>query len=78
MTYSYDKLKEELAIGIEIVFVYRNEKYSISHNREGWYLTKFTDSENYHAFSDWEELLLQSRVDGKSLKEIWSQVTEVY
>jgi len=73
MKYSYLELKEDLSIGHEVEFLYNNEKYSISHNEKGWYLTRFSDNV-YQSFNDSEELLEKALIGNKHIKEIWDNV----
>lgn len=78
MEYNFENLKEDLSIGLEIEFIYNGERYSISHNPQGTYLTKYTDWKNYQIFEDWKELLNEATIDGKMIEEIWDSVTDVY
>jgi hypothetical protein len=41
MDYSYEELVKDLSLGHEVEFSYQGEKYSISRNENGWFLTKF-------------------------------------
>jgi hypothetical protein len=72
--YSFDELKYDIIkIGHEVEFYYMNEKYSISRDKEGWYLCKFGD-ENYQSFATAEELISKATIHGKSLEDIWGDV----
>jgi hypothetical protein len=73
MEYSYHELKEDLSIGHELHFYYGKEKYSISYNHEGWYLTQYGNEED-QAFMNSEELLEKATIDNKSLEEIWKDI----
>ncbi|AFK85432.1 MULTISPECIES: hypothetical protein [Thermoanaerobacterium] len=73
MKYSYLELKEDLSIGHEVEFLYNGEKYSISHNEKGWYLTKFSDN-IYQSFCNSEELLKKALINNKRIEEIWDNV----
>jgi len=74
LVYSFEELKADLDIGHEVEFYYQEDRYSISCNKEGWYLTKFYDSESHQAFKTHEELLESGTIKSKNLKEIWNQV----
>lgn len=41
MKYDFLELKHDLTIGHEVEFLYMKNKYSISNNAEGCYLTKY-------------------------------------
>lgn len=71
---SYDDLKEILACGREIEFYYKGVRYSITHVASGFSLCRY-HSLNPWNFPDDQELLKKARIDGKSLKEIWGEVT---
>ena len=73
MDYSYEELKRDLKVGHEVEFYYQNHKYSISNNKDGWYLTKYFD-ENDQSFKTSQELLKNGRIDSKTLEEIWNEV----
>jgi len=77
MSYSYEELIQDLSIGLEIHFTYSGDKYSISNNAEGIYLTKYSEWERHQAFKNWRELLELATVDGKSIREIWDMVSDV-
>jgi hypothetical protein len=74
LVYSFDELKKDLDIGHEVEFYYHEDRYSISCNKEGWYLTKFYDSESHQAFNTHEELLENGKINSESLREIWDDV----
>lgn len=71
--YSYEELIDDLTIGHEIEFFYNNEKYSISNNDRGWYLTKF-NSDEYQTFNNADDLLKNAKIDSKPLIEIWELI----
>ncbi len=71
--YSYKELKYDLEMGHEVEFFHMKKKYSISNNKDGWYLTRYYD-ENYQPFKTVQELLEYGRITGKSLEDIWDQV----
>lgn len=73
MKYDFLELKDDLTIGHEVEFLYMKNKYSISNNAEGCYLTKYGEEE-YQSFNDYEELLENAVIDNKTLEEIWDDV----
>lgn len=72
MSYSYEDLKRDLGIGHELHFKYRGKQYSISNNKDGWYLSEFYA--DYQSVTDTNELLEIGTIDGKYLKDIWDDV----
>lgn len=74
MNYTFKNLLDDLAIGHEIEFYYDGEKYSISHNKDGWYLTKFTDWKNYQSFKGYMDLIDNANLGNKKIKDIWKDV----
>lgn len=74
---NFEELKEQVGWGEEFSFYYQNEKYWISKNADGHYLTKVNGSKT-QSFSTSEELLLHSKIDGKTLIEIWDDIKEQF
>ncbi|OPH61823.1 hypothetical protein BC351_00860 [Paenibacillus ferrarius] len=72
MSYSYEDLERDLAIGHELHFNFKGREYSISNNKDGWYLSE--SYSDYQSFVDTNELLAKGKIDGKLLKEIWDEV----
>lgn len=70
---TFEELEVYLSCGGEVEFYYKGELYSISHNNEGWYLSKYGD-EQYQKFMDYEELLENAVIDSKKTREIWNEV----
>jgi hypothetical protein len=77
MNYTYEELVEDLSLGHEVEFSYKGEKYSISRNQSGWFLTKFSDIDSVQKYNDSDELLEKGIIDSKSIRLIWSKVTEI-
>ncbi len=73
MNYSYDDLVDDLILGQEVEFRYKSDKYSISVNEKGWYLTRY-GFEKYESFNDIWDLLENARIDSMSLRSIWDKV----
>ena len=72
--FTFEELKEGLARNEEYEFDYRGETYSFSCNAEGWYLTKYSDWENYQTFSSGIELLEKGLIEGNHIREIFDQL----
>lgn len=68
MCSTFEELEVYLSCGGEVEFYYKGELYSISHNNEGWYLSKYGD-EQYQKFMDYEELLENAVIDSKKLEK---------
>lgn len=73
MNYSFQELTKDLEMGHEVEFWFQNNKYSISHDKNGWYFTKFGD-ELYQTFTDHSLLLKNAKVGAKTIKNIWNEV----
>lgn len=71
--YSIDTLLSDLSCGHEIEFTYIGEKYSISSDSNGWYLTKYGEKE-YQSFENYNELVHGAKINNTLLREIWSNV----
>ncbi|MCM3360233.1 MULTISPECIES: hypothetical protein [unclassified Psychrobacillus] len=77
MNYTYKDLVDDLSLGHEVEFSYRGEKYSISRNENGWFLTKYNDIDTVQKYNDSEEVLEKGILDSKNIRLIWSEVTEI-
>ncbi|GAA0352354.1 hypothetical protein [Bacillus horti] len=73
MKYTFEELVKDLEMGHEVEFWFEDNKYSISHNENGWFFKKFGD-EFFQTYTDPSSLLAKVKVDSKSLKEIWNEV----
>jgi hypothetical protein len=77
MEYTYLDLVNDLETGREIEFFLNSEKYSISHNNGGWYLTKFSEPDIYQSFKNHQELLVNAVIEHKNLEKIWGMAVDV-
>lgn len=59
--------------GEEFSFQYYEEKYWISQNTNGWYLTRVKDAYSQD-FKTALELFNKSQIDGKSIMQIWNEI----
>ncbi|WP_046213994.1 hypothetical protein [Paenibacillus wulumuqiensis] len=69
----YNEFVERVGWGEEFFFYYKNEKYWISRNEHGLYLTRERDS-YYQAFKSSQDLFLNGTIDGKPIKDLWNLI----
>lgn len=69
----YNELVERVGWGEEFSFYYQDEQYWISRNENGLYLTREKDS-YYQSFKTSEDLFLNGRIDGQSIKDLWNLI----
>nr|WP_307394945.1 hypothetical protein [Paenibacillus anaericanus] len=62
---------------MEYNFYLEDEEYWISHNVDGYYLTRVRDSYSQE-FKTAEDLFGNGRIDGKSLLELWNSIKEYF
>ncbi|MCQ1530218.1 hypothetical protein [Lutispora saccharofermentans] len=74
---TYEELIERVTWGEEFSFKYNNEKYWISQNKDGRYLTRVRDSYT-QGFKTTAELFEKGRIEGKTILEIWSFIHEQF
>lgn len=73
----YKEILERVSWGEEFFFLYNNEKYWISQNKSGFYLTRVRDSST-QPFLTPQDLFKNGIVDGKTLAEIWTEIEEYF
>ena len=73
MDFSYDMLIEHIKQNRELHFYYCNKQYSISNNKNGWYLTEFNNPV-YQTCDDGETLIKYGKIEGNFLKDIWDDI----
>lgn len=73
LKYTFKELSNDLETGHEVEFWFQENKYSISHNKNGWFFTKFGD-ETYQTYPDHVSLLENTKIGSKSIKDIWNDV----
>ena len=71
----YEDLLERVGWGEEFLFEYHGEKYWISQNPSGRYLTRESDGYSQD-FKSANELFDKARVEGKSVLQIWEEIEE--
>jgi len=71
----YSVFVEIVAMGEELDFIYEEDTYSISFNRHGYYLTRFSDCYT-QAFKTSDDLFREARINGKSILELWDKLRD--
>lgn len=66
----YVELKDMVKHGMEYNFYFENEEYWISHNDDGYYVTRVRDSYSQE-FKTSEELFLKAKINKKTISALW-------
>jgi len=74
MTYRYEEFLEDLSMGREIHFIYREEEYYIGCGTGKFMFWKLNDADSEMIGKDMEDLLLKVKLDGKLIIEIWKLI----
>lgn len=74
MYYSYGDLIEDLDMGREIHFIYKDETYYIGCGTGQFMFWKFYDTESEVKGEDVEDLLRKVKLDGKQIEEVWDLI----
>lgn len=69
----YEELIERVSWGEEFSFQYHGEKYWISQNSNGHYLTRVSDGYSQD-FKTTEELFEKARIDSKTILQMWEEI----
>jgi hypothetical protein len=72
-TLDYQELVTRVNSGEEFQFYYQSESYWISKNKDGYYLTRVSDSFS-QSFLTSEELFEKGQIDGHKISELWSEI----
>ncbi|PFH88709.1 hypothetical protein [Bacillus sp. AFS088145] len=72
--YSYEEFLEDLSMGREIHFIYKNDNYYIGCGTGQFMFWKSYDSTSEIVGDGLEDLLRKVRLDGKQIKEIWDLI----
>ncbi|WP_027085181.1 hypothetical protein [Cohnella panacarvi] len=72
-----DELIQMVGCGMEYNFYVDEKEYWISHNKEGYYLTRVEDSFSQD-FDTAEELFEKGRINGLSIIELWDEIKEYF
>ena len=73
----YKDIIERVSWGEEFFFFYNGEKYWISQNESGFYLTRVKGSKT-QSFQTAQELFENGLVEEKTLAEIWHTIKEYF
>ncbi|QTH45392.1 hypothetical protein J4772_13845 [Cohnella sp. LGH] len=73
----YSELMQLVSCGMEYNFYVETEEYWISHNENGYYLTRVRDSHSQE-FRTAGDLFENGRINGKSLLELWDDIKEYF
>lgn len=73
----YKDILERVSWGEEFFFFYHNEKYWISENESGFYLTRVRDSYT-QPFSTAQDLFENGIVEEKTLVDVWNAIEEYF
>ncbi|MDN4620155.1 hypothetical protein QCD85_18725 [Paenibacillus sp. PsM32] len=69
----YEDLIKRVGWGEEFSFYYQDNRYWISSNNDGYYLTREKDSFS-QSFHTSKELFDLGEIEGKSFKEVWNVI----
>ncbi|WP_047151268.1 hypothetical protein [Aneurinibacillus tyrosinisolvens] len=69
-TYTYKNLETDLRSGREIDFLYKDSRYCILLEEEGWVFVELFSGWTSEVYESFEELLDTIKIDGKKLKDI--------
>ena len=73
MGFSYEMLISHLRQNREIEFFYGNNKYSISNNVNGYYLTEY-GKQDYQTFHTIDDLLANGMIANQPIHNVWKDV----
>ncbi|WP_219834729.1 hypothetical protein [Paenibacillus sp. R14(2021)] len=74
---NYSEFEQLVSCGMEYSFYLTDEEYWISHNEDGFYLTRVRDRHSQE-FKTAEALFKNGRINGKSLLELWDSIKEYF
>jgi hypothetical protein len=72
--YSYEEFLEDIIMGREIHFIYKEEEYYIGRGTGQFMFWKFYDSASEIIGEDVEDLLRKVRLEAKQIKEVWDLI----
>ncbi|MBO1001005.1 SMI1/KNR4 family protein [Bacillus sp. SD075] len=76
INYSYEQVKQAIINEGRVSFAYKDTIYHVNEHSNQWHLSDWES--DLQSFDSAEELLEQSRFDGKSLQEAWSDMKLVF
>ncbi|ETT83953.1 hypothetical protein MKZ08_07915 [Viridibacillus sp. FSL R5-0477] len=71
MEYSYEEILEDLSMGREIQFIYKDETFYIGCGTGQFMFWKFNNSASEIIGENVEDLIRKVKLDGKLIKECW-------
>ncbi|MFE6169386.1 hypothetical protein ACFVP8_16185 [Viridibacillus arvi] len=74
MEYSYEEFLEDLSMGREIHFIYKDETFYIGCGTGQFMFWKFNNSASEIIGENVEDLIRKVKLDGKLIKECWSLI----
>lgn len=73
MEYSYNDFIEELKLGSEIEFTYKNIAYFVTYDARGTILIK-VDDKTKQIFKNDDDFLANATFDSKKIYQIWNDI----
>ncbi|MCK2000440.1 hypothetical protein MZM54_03415 [[Brevibacterium] frigoritolerans] len=77
VNYSFEQLKEDVYNGERISLAFQDKLYHVIEESNQWNLADY-ETDTQQSFNSADELLEKSRIDGKSLQEVWSHIKKAY
>lgn len=74
MDYGYEEFLEDLGMGREVEFTYKEQNYYIGCGTGKFMFWKFHDSTSEIMGKDVEDLLQKVKLDGKAIMEVWDLI----
>jgi hypothetical protein len=72
----YKEMEESIGYGEEYNFFYKGKEFWISKNPDGNYLTEVNGGTQ--EFKNAEDLLLNARINGKTIRGIWEEIKDQF
>lgn len=69
-------MAESIGYGEEYNFLYKGKEFWISQNSEGNYLTEIGGKTQ--SFKNSQDLLVNARINGRAIKDIWQEIHEQF
>lgn len=73
MNYSFEEFTEDVNMGREIEFFYKNIMFFITYDSRGWLLIK-TDNKATQYFLSADDLLTSATIDSQNLIDLWNEI----
>jgi len=72
--YSYEEFLDDLSMGREIHFIYKDEEYYIGRGTGQFMFWKFYDSGSEIIGKDVDDLLRKVRLEEKQIRKVWDLI----